>query len=319
MAMGRRMLMARRTLLARRMAMVVAGLAATALAGCGAGGGSDAAGTDADEAPAEAAAPRDRVAPEAAGGGDAPAPEEPGGAGGELVDLRAIIYTGNITVRVDDVDQAAEAAGNLAERHGGFVSGDQRTVDEDFATADLVLRIPSESFTAAVNGLGDLGEEESRKIDTEDVTSEVVDLETQITTAEVSVARTRELMDQATSIDDIIRIEGELATREAELGRLQARQRALDDLTTLSTITAHLRGQEAPEPDEEKEPETGFVAGLSAGWDAFTGSLRVLATALGAVLPFLVALGVPAAVAVWWARRRRARRPAAPAAPAAPL
>lgn len=309
MAMARRMT-------ARRMGMAAAGVvvAVVALAaGCGAGGGDDATGESADMAPADDGAARDGAAPEAAAGGAEPAPEEPAGAGAELVDLRAIIYTGNITVRVDDVDQSAEAAGDLADRYGGFVSGDRRTVDEDFSTADLVLRIPSESFAAAVDGLGDLGEEESREVDTEDVTAEVVDLETRIATAEVSLARTRELMEQANSIDDIIRIEGELATRETELARLQARQRALDDLTTLSTITVHLLGPEAEQ--EESEPETGFLAGLSSGWDAFTGSLRVLVTALGALLPFLIALGAPAAAAVWWARRRRARQPAAPTAP----
>jgi hypothetical protein len=53
---------------------------------------------------------------------------------------------------------------------------------------------------------------------------------------------------------------------------------------------------------------TGFLAGLRNGWAAFTGSVSVLLTVLGAVLPFAVlaaVIGVP----VWlWLRRRRASR-----------
>jgi hypothetical protein len=281
---------------ARRLMISAAGIVtAMVLVGCGAGedGGLQ---TGDDALPA---APEDagEAAADQRGVGD------PGGEGGELVDIRAIIYTGHITVRVDDVDGATDSAGALALRYGGFVGADRRTSDDERSNAELVLRIPTEHFTAAVARLGELGDEESREIETEDVTADVVDLETRIATAEASVARTRELMEQATSIDDIVRIEGELAGREGELARLQARQRTLDDLTTLSTITVWLLGPEAKQ--DEDGTQTGFLAGLSGGWDAFTTSLRLLATTFGAVLPFLVAFGVPVGAALWWARRRR--------------
>ena len=136
---------------------------------------------------------------------------------------------------------------------------------------------------------------------------EVVDLETRVATAEASVARTRALMERAESIDDIVRVEAELSEREAALASLQARQRRLADLTTLSTITATLLARSATpaaEPDG-----SGFLAGLAAGWRGFTGSLTVLLTGFGVLLPWLVAIGVPATAGVWWARRRAAAAP----------
>lgn len=227
-----------------------------------------------------------------------------------MVDARHVIYTGSITVRVPDVAEAARAATALAQRYGGFVGADRRSATEDApAEATLVLRIPSDQFTAAVTDLGELGEETAREIDTEDVTEEVVDLETRIATAEASVVRTRTLLERAESIQDIVDVEEELAEREARLASLQARQRELADLTALSTITARLRGTTAP-AEAEDASDTGFLAGLAAGWRGFTASAAVALTVLGVLLPWLLALGAPAAAAGWWFRRRRAMPPA---------
>jgi hypothetical protein len=275
-----------------------AGLMLLVLAGCGAAG-DDSGGDAAAPAPAEE---RDAVPPDqdAEQGGD----EAGGIAGGTLVDTRSIIYTGSITVRVDNVDQAAEAAAALAQRYQGFVGGDQRSASNGtHAQAYLTLRIPSESFAAAVADLAELGEEESRQIQTQDVTEEVVDLETRIATAEASVERTRDLMERAESIDDIVRVESELSEREAALASLQARQRELADLTALSTINIELFAREA-EPEEEPE-ETGFLAGLGSGWRGLTATVEVALTVLGVLLPWLLVLAVPAAAGWWLVRRRR--------------
>ena len=286
---------------------IAAGLAGLlALTGCG---------LSSDDEGSGAAADGDGRGFEQESGGEPGPPEAPadqpagGEAGGAVLDNRSIIYTGWITVRVSDVDQAARAATELAERYGGFVGGDRRSgsAGAQDAQAELELRIPADEFTAAVDELAGLGEEEAREIRTEDVTEEVVDLATRIATAEASVARTRALMERAESIDDIVRVEAELSEREAALASLQARQRRLADLTTLSTITATLLARSATpaaEPDG-----SGFLAGLAAGWRGFTGSLTVLLTGFGVLLPWLVAIGVPTTAGVWWARRRAAATP----------
>src|SRR5690606_29858788 len=233
-------------------------LAVLAAAGCaadplGAGGDGDDAGFSIDDMPFGA--------PTEEGGGSGTDRDGSGETGGEaagvLVDDRSLIYTGDISVRVEDVARAAGQAAALATRYGGFVSGDERSMEADDAVATMVLRIPSENFTTAVDQLGALGEEESRLIRTEDVTEEVIDLESRIATARASVTRTRELMERARSISDIVALEEELAARESRLASLEARQRRLADLTALSTITVMLFSQDAPEPEE---PEQGFMA-----------------------------------------------------------
>ena len=245
------------------------------------------------------------------------APQQPAGvgAGADLrIDTRSIIYNGSLTVRVDDVEAKASQAIGMATAAGGFVGGDKRMDQETYAEATLILRVPAERFTATLDGIAGLGEQLSRDVNTEDVTEEVVDLDARIATQQARVASGRRLLASAKTLADLVMLEGEVAKREADLASLEARKRRLDDLTALSTITATLLGPDAAAVIPEEKSKLGFVAGLEGGWDAFVSSLRVALTVLGALLPWMIAIGGPVLLVLYLLRRQR-RRPDTPAAP----
>lgn len=294
----------------RGRALAAAGLLVVLGVGaCSAGGdsGGDNAGSAAQpQAVAGGAADRDQAAPEKA---------QSGAGGADLrVDQRAIIYTGTLRVRVDDVERAAREASTAVTAAGGFVGGDQRNSDSADARAELVLRVPADRFTNVLEALAKLGRQERREVRTEDVTEETVDLDARIATQRARVDSARRLLARATSITDLVTLENEVGRREADLASLEAKKRRLADLTALSTVTVTFVGPEAAATEDEED--LGFLAGLRGGWSAFLGSLRVALTVLGAVLPFAVAIGVPVALVVALARRRGRRTP--PAGPALP-
>jgi hypothetical protein len=237
---------------------------------------------------------------------DLNAKQQPPAAPAKLAPVnRSLIFTGTVTVRVSNVDDAVAKADQRATAAGGFVAGEDRTDDNDRSRATLTLRVPSERFAAVVDQLAAIGTPESRKLSTEDVTDQMVDLDARIRTGEASVARVRDLMGKAATITEIVSLESELSRREADLESLKSRKAKLDDSTTLSTITLTLLGPAAAVPTKS----TGFLAGLSAGWRAFVVSMQVLLTVLGALLPWLVLLGVPAIALLLYLRRTRRRAP----------
>jgi len=298
--------------------LLVAGLAVAAgLAGCGgssggtSGGNKYAAPTGGDEAKGDAANEK----PAEAGGKAAPAPNQPAEQPKKLVpDTRSIVYTGSITVLVSNVDTAASKAGAMATGAGGFVGGDKRTINDKRSEAQLVLRVPSARFNEILTSLSkDLGgKEESRAVSTEDVTDQVVDVNARIATAQASVDRVRALLARAQTISEIVSLESELSRREADLESLKARKAKLDDLTSLSTITVLLLGPDAA-GEQPKKDDSGFIAGLKKGWHAFVASLVVVLTVLGALLPWIVMLGLPVVAVLWLLRRRRERPVPTPA------
>ena len=298
---------ARRRIIA---ALSAAGLAVTlALAGCSdSSDDNQASSGSAPDLAAPAEAPAREAAedaPQAAEGEQDQAARAP-----ELaVDQRSIIYTGAITVRVEDVNIAAARAAGIATAAGGFIGGDKRNSGSGSQDATLELRVPAEKFNPVVDQLAGLGQEEQRGINTEDVTEETIDLDARIATQRARVDSGRKLLAQAKSLSDLVMLEREVATREADLASLQAKKRRLADLTALSTITVVLLDPDAvaTAPDDDSP---GFLAGLQNGWKGLLVSLSVLLTILGWLLPWLLALALPAWAAIWLYRRRRTNRPA---------
>jgi hypothetical protein len=307
-------------MLARRLritaAVGAAGLAATiALAGCSdsndssamsSGGAQDVTEPRADSG-AKAEAPAAAPGEEAAGGADtaAKAPDL-------SVDQRSIIYTGSITVRVQDVNIAAARASGIATAAGGFVGGDKRNTGNGSSDASLELRIPAAKFSAVVDQLAGLGDEEQRGINTEDVTEQTIDLDARIATQTARVDSGRKLLAQAKSLTDLVMLEREVATRESDLASLQAKKRRLADLTALSTITVVLLDPQAAAPDTDEEASPGFLSGLENGWKGLLASLGVLLTVIGWLLPWVIAIGLPAwALLLLYRRYTRRNHPAA--------
>ncbi|MEO3775377.1 DUF4349 domain-containing protein [Micromonospora sp. B11E3] len=295
----------------RRTLLAALGLAAMlAMGGCSGFRGD----SNAEDSAAVAPAGKPGTGQQAAGGADAKA-----GAGGGSPDLRvdqrSIIYTGTMRVAVDDVDAAARAAVDRVTGAGGFVGGDERRSGGADARAELTLRVPADRFAGVLEDLARLGRQQQRSVRTEDVTEETIDLDARIATQRARVESGRKLLARATSIGDLVTLEGEVARREADLASLEAKKRRLADLTALSTITLTLVGPEVGGADEE--PGTGFLAGLRGGWNALVASVNVLLTVLGAILPFAVPVAL--VVAVLLRLRRRGRAPAAqPAAGVSP-
>lgn len=287
--------------------------AALALTGCtGSGDGSDSGG-----GAKEAAAQGDSRA-------DGPAAEDRAGAvGGGADGAKAtappklapahIIRTASLTVRGEDAPKALDAARTATENAGGYVGDETTTRDEEgHERTEVVLRVPVERYEEVLDELEGAGELLERSAKAEDVTDQVVDVDSRVKSQRASVVRVRELMDRATKLSDVVTLEGELSTRQAELEALLARQAALKDRTSLATITLSL--SESPVERAAEDDDPGFTDALAGGWDAFVTMLRWLAVALGAVLPFAV---VAALLVLLWLRLIRPRLPRRPAPVAA--
>jgi hypothetical protein len=230
---------------------------------------------------------------------------------------RSIIKTGSLTVEAPDVDKQRQAAIAVATGLRGEVSSEDTGSGTDgrISRADLVLRVPTDSYETAIQRLSGLGTRTQIHQESSDVTEQVVDVNSRITSQRASLTRMRVLLEKATTIGEIVTVETELTRREADLESLLAKQKALAGQTELATLNlALVEPGKAPPP---KSDDRGFLAGLSNGWDAFTTTMAALLTVIGAVLPFLIALaliGVP----LWLLRHRFRRTPAPVPATAGP-
>lgn len=227
----------------------------------------------------------------------------------------AKIRTASLTVavaRADAVATQADRAATLAVQVGGEVDADNRSGGTD-ASAILVLRVPPAALEPTLTALSRLGTEKSRQLSTTDVTEQVADVASRVASASAAIIRLRGLYAQATKVSDVIAVESELSSREADLESLQSQQRALARQTALASITLNLiTAAAAP----ARHSSGGFLGGLRRGWHGFVAAAGWLATAVGTTLPFLLIVAL-LGFGAWLLRARpglRRRRP--PADPA---
>ncbi|MEO8330121.1 MAG: DUF4349 domain-containing protein, partial [Candidatus Nanopelagicales bacterium] len=212
-----------------------------------------------------------------------------------------------VTIRVDDVAATLPDLMRAATSIGGYVAGEDTSSDPDDPSktrSTLVLRVPTASLQKVLDEVSGLGDVLRSQQDVEDVTEQVVDVKSRLETAKASVARIRVLLDQATTLGEVVRIESQLSRREADLESLLATQRSLADQTELATLTVTTLGPQAAQPAATVDEEDGFVAGLDRGWNAFVDVVVLALTVIGVLLPFAVAAGL-VLFPVWLIWRRR--------------
>lgn len=221
---------------------------------------------------------------------------------------RSIIATGAISLASKDVGAARREVQRIVDAQGGDVTEENTETNDDGITtyARMVIRVPSSKFSASMEALEEAAFLRSSTRGSEDVTTQVIDTKARVRAQEASLKRVELLLAEADSLKDVIWIESQLTSRQAELDSLKSQQAWLEDQTSLSTITVDISTHHREVQEETEETPSGFVAGLKGGTRALGAILVTVATIVGALLPFAVlalVLGLP----VWLvARRRRA-------------
>jgi len=245
-------------------------------------------------------------------GGDA-APDqqsEEAAVGGQPLRVdRAIIRTGSIDLRVEQFDAARAEITGHARSLDGYVSGSSSTRhtrnNASWTTGRVLIRVPGERFGEALSFARERGMVLNEETGTEDVTDQLVDLEARLANSKERRERLRSFYEQANSTRELLRIEETLSDVQAEIERIQAEKRSLEDRVAYATLRVELR-EPAPATEEMAAADASLVS-------AFVESATTMVDLAYDVLlfgvrlsPYLVFPGLPAVV-LWTVVRRRDR------------
>ena len=312
-----------RTVLARRGALTSAALISGCLllAACGSGGsassGSAAFRGTVQHVPA-ASGPGGVASSGSASGSSGAASGQPATQTADLAPAsQSIIYTASLTVRASDVSSAAQRAIAIAVAAGGYTAGEHvtsGTPGKTGRTVDLTLKIPVPGYQAVLARLSSpaLGRQISMQQQATDVTAQVADVNSLVTSEQDAIRALQGLLGRAGSVSGLLDVQEQISSDESTLNSLLAQQRALDHETTYATVTMTLVSPR-PRHHAAAAGRHGFLAGLSAGWRALRHATAWVLTAAGAALPFLVVIVVLTGIgyAGWRRAARRRTRPTA--------
>ena len=239
----------------------------------------------------QALADVDAARGEGAEGAEAPA-QQP-----EIAPGSMLVRTGQASLQVDSLEAGIARVRDVARRTGAIIANtSMEGGNKQTRAASLELRIPSERFDEAVNGLAPIGKLESVNVTVQDVGEEYVDVQARVANARRLEQRLVELLANRTGkLADVLTVERELARVREQIERYEGRMRYLRTRASISTLSI---GIHEPYPIVADHPgERPIRDAFVQAWRNLVGVTAGLIASLGVVIPLgilVVALGLAA-------------------------
>lgn len=233
---------------------------------------------------------------------------------GQLLSDRKLIRNVNMDVETREYDllmstlerQVTELGGyveNMNSYNGSIYSGRKST-----RSADLTIRIPQNKLDGFINAVSDVANVVRKSENVSDVTLTYVDLESNRDALKIEQTRLLELLEQASSLEDILTIEDRLTTVRYRLESMESQLRTMDNQVNYSTVYLSISEVEELTPVEEQT----FLDKISEG---FMDSLKDVAEdAVDLIIwfivniPHLIIWGAVIAIVVVLIRRRKKKK-----------
>lgn len=215
-----------------------------------------------------------------------------------------IIRTGQAFIEVDKVDPAILKLRQLTAQVGGYITNSSISGGHDqIRQAALEIKIPAAKYDEAVGSLSTVGKVETVNTSAQDVGEEFVDVTARVNNARRLEDRLITLLSNRTGkLDEVLRVERELARVREEIERYEGRLRFLSARVAMSTLTVTVH---EPAPILGSNPgENPIAAALRRAWKNFVALVAGVIASLGILIPLaLVVAGVWIAYRRWKANR----------------
>ncbi len=226
-----------------------------------------------------------------------------------------LVYTSNLRLQTLEYDECVKSIRDNIKKYNGFIEQESeydnahRWYYDDYVktsgtkTLELTIRIPSskyEDFLAAAEGSGKVI---SRTAYVENISKQYYETDTYIKSLEIQQERLLSMMEQATTIEDMITVEGRLSDIQYQLNSAKTKLSSMDADVAYSTINIEIEEVMEYTYEEPIQKKNTFFDRLkntiSDAWYSFWGILegllffviRAIPVAVIAA-PFVIIIGV---------------------------
>src|SRR5256714_14028294 len=201
-----------------------------------------------------------------------------------------LIRTGQAFVEVEKLDPAILKIRQLVAQVGGYITNSSMSGGRDqIRQASIEIKIPNTHYDQAVGSLSSIGKVETVNSTAQDVGEEFVDVTARMANARRLEDRLINLLDRRTGkLDEVLRVERELARVREEIERYDGRLRYLTARVAMSTLTIN-----AHEPAPVIEPGSNPIGeAFRHAWQNFVAMLAAVIASLRVLIPIgLIGVG----------------------------
>lgn len=228
-----------------------------------------------------------------------------------------IIKSAEMRLLVEDSNNAIDRLTQIVGDSGGYIISsrmwNQPHLDGlNYKYATVTIGVPVTQFERVLNRLRGISIQVlDETASGEDVTDQYVDLQSQLINLEATRERIKSFLEDATSVDEALRINAELAEIERQIEEIKGRINYLQDRSSYSTITVNIEPKlpdviietPTPTPSVWKPGET-----FEDARKAVTRAYQIIIDFLIWVFVVLVPIFAPPIIILWlivkWLRRK---------------
>jgi hypothetical protein len=179
----------------------------------------------------------------------------------KMVDIEA-----RLSIEVAEVQQAARDVRKMVAASGGQIVSETITGNEGGSRAEIALRIPADASNDFFAALERVGVVHNRQVTAKDIGKEFYDATIRLANLEVVRKRYEEILTQAKTIEEILRIEGELSRVRQQIEQLKGEIRWMRDRAARATVYVSLYTETEAPPQVILDPEAKLYPGVRGSY-----------------------------------------------------
>ncbi len=149
---------------------------------------------------------------------------------------RKIIYSGYLSLEVQNLDETKSSIENWVKSFGGYVA----SASQNDRYVSMNVKVPSKKFSSAMDAAGTLGQLKEKNVDSRDVSDQFYDLEARLETRKVMRERLMNyLEEEKISVEDMIKVESKLNSVTTEIESMQGQLNRLANQIDYSEINVY--------------------------------------------------------------------------------
>ena len=228
---------------------------------------------------------------------------------------RKLIRTISMEAETEDLTTLTDALVQRISALGGYVEAKEQYNGSRYGgyirrNLHMVVRIPADQADAFVEQVSQQANVVSSSENVDDVTLQYVDTESKVKALETEQDRLLALLEQAETLEEILKIEDRLTQVRYELERYASQLRTLDNQVTYATIRLNITEVKEYTPVVEEEPTAWqrITKGFRRSLENIGEDVTEFFIWLAVNSPYLLIWGILGTVAVLLLRRRGWKR-----------
>lgn len=208
---------------------------------------------------------------------------------------RKITQDVSLTLEVTSLSNSLSQISQKVQQMGGYVAESQQNGSENQASAHMTVKVPADKLNGLKDSLISWGKLLDQRTIANDITNQYYDSQGRLQTLEAEEKRYLEILNQAKTVDDVLKVENALSNIRQQIEQLKGQLKLWNNQVDYSTVNLQLVTYSSPNVEISnpwqpiswrntwKATQNAFLKTISSAWNA----LNYLVVGLGYVFPYL--------------------------------